>query len=271
MDLFQAAVVQFSSGESKTENVESAIHYVSEAAGKGCNLVVLPEFFSFIGPQEALPEAAEPIPGPTIEKFRKTARELQVAILCGSIAEISDIPGKVRNTSVFISETGEILAKYRKIHLFDIDLPGEVTYRESTYIEAGEEVVVFSWHDILIGLAVCYDLRFPELFRRMMQAGAQVVLLPAAFTLQTGRYHWQPLLRARAIENQVYLCAANQKGENPHYFSTYGHSAIIDPWGRTLCEMPGETGISRASVDLRELKRIRTQSPILTHTRPWLI
>jgi predicted amidohydrolase len=267
----QAAVVQYTGSEEKPKNIEKAERFVRQAAASGADLVVLPEYFNFLGRKELYPSAAEAIPGPTIDRICNLARELSIAILCGSIPEVSEAPPKVKNTSVFISERGELLARYSKIHLFDIDVPGEVSYLESESIKPGNEVVTCRWKGITFGLSVCYDLRFPELYRRLMQKNAQVILVCAAFTEATGRYHWGPLIRSRAIENQVFICASNQWGNNPNWLTTFGHSAVINPWGKTLCEISEGEGFAHARLDLDELHRIRAESPISRHIRPWLL
>jgi len=271
MHRLKVSFVQMNSGDSKKANMDQAMAYIREAAAKQAQLVVLPEYFSYLGPKEGFQEMAETIPGPTTDRMSDLARELKLGLLCGSMPEVTETTGKIRNTSVFISDTGEILARYSKIHLFDIDIPGDVSYLESSYIEPGNQTTVFSWRDIPFGMAICYDLRFPELYRRLMQQGARVILVCAAFTHATGQYHWQPLTRARAIENQVFLCAANQYGDHPNGVPTYGHSAIIDPWGRTLSEIIEGNGIGGAEIDLDDLAMIRRQSPILEHIRPWLL
>lgn len=271
MDTLSVALVQMNSGGDKEANLGQAEEGIRRAAAGGADLVLLPEYFTFLGPQERLRDEAEPIPGPTTERLSALARGLGVGILAGSLPEICEEQGRVRNTSVFVSDTGEILARYSKIHLFDIAVPGEVSYQESALVAPGQEVTVFSWRGIPLGMAICYDLRFPELFRRLMQKGARVVLLCAAFTVATGRFHWQPLVRARAIENQVYLCAVNQWGEHPNGVPTYGHSTVVDPWGRVLCEMGDGNGVGRARISLVELEKTRRQAPILEHVRPWLL
>jgi predicted amidohydrolase len=271
MTTTQVALVQFTGSEDKSQNIEKAVRFVRKAAASGAHLAVLPEYFNFLGRQELYADAAESIPGPTIHTMQELAQEHSIAILCGSIPEVSRLPGRVKNTSVFVSETGQLLAKYSKIHLFDIDVPGEVSYLESASIEPGHEVVTFPWRGITFGMSVCYDLRFPELYRRLVQKGAQLILVGAAFTRATGRYHWQPLIRSRAIENQVFICAANQWGENPNWLPTFGHSAIIDPWGKTLCEIPDGEDVVLAQIDLNDLLRIRSESPILHHIQPWLL
>lgn len=271
MQNLKVGVAQLNSRADKQKNVEMAIGAIRQAAGKNADLVVLPEYFNCLGSRAAMLENAERIPGPTTETMAQLARDSGTAILCGSIPEISANSGKIRNTAVFIDETGEILACYSKIHLFDIDLPGKVAYRESDAIEPGSAACTFAWHGLKIGLAICYDLRFPELFRRLMQQGAEMILVGAAFTRATGKYHWQPLIRSRAIENQVFVCAANQCGEHPDFFPTFGGSGVIDPWGRSLCRLEQHPGVAVADLDMTELRRIRRESPILTHIQPWLL
>lgn len=270
MKKMTVAVVQMNSQEDKAKNIDQAIEYIRRGAASGAGLVVLPEYFNFLGETENCIRSAETIPGPTTDRMCDVARELDIGVLSGSIPERADASGKIRNSSVFISHEGDILAKYSKIHLFDIDIPGSVSYLESDYIEAGNDLATFEWRGIHFGIAICYDLRFPELFRCLMQKGAEVILVPAAFTQATGFYHWQTLVRARAIENQVFLCAANQWGQHDKWYDTFGHSSIIDPWGETVCEMPEGIGVELGEIDMTALYRIRSESPILTHIQPWL-
>ena len=271
MTLLKTALIQMNSGDDKEKNLTAALAAIEQAAGQGAQLAVMPEYSNFLGAQEGMPANAEQIPGPTTERMAEAARRLGIGIMCGSIPEKSNVPDKVRNTAVFISEEGRILARYSKIHMFDLDVEGGVTYKESEAIDPGRELSVFTWRGITFGLAVCHDLRFPELFRRMMQQGAQIILVPAAFTRATGEVHWDALTRARAIENQVFICAVNQWGEHPHYYPTHGHSQVIDPWGKVIACYEDGVGPIMAEIDLDDLRRIRRETPILENIQPWLL
>jgi predicted amidohydrolase len=195
------------------------------------------------------------------------ARELKIHLLAGSITEHAPGQAKNYNTSVLISPKGEYLAVYRKIHLFDVDLPGRVTMRESDAKLAGSEVVSAETAQGIVGLSVCYDLRFPELYRRLAFAGARILTIPSAFTFPTGEAHWDVLIRARAIENQCYVIAPAQFGPNVHGFSDYGNSMIVDPWGRVLARAADMEGVVVAPIDLDYLERVRRELPSLAHAR----
>lgn len=267
MPTFIAGCVQMTSGPDKSKNVETAIRLTEEAVRRGARLVVLPELFNCLAMPETIVEQAESIPGPTAEAMSRLAARLQTTLLAGSIAE--RVPGadKVFNTSLLFSPEGEQLAQYRKIHLFDIDLPGHVTFQESGFMQPGDRLVVTETRFGKLGQATCYDLRFPELFRRLIAAGAEVLCIPSAFTLATGKDHWEPLLRARAIENQAYVIAANQYGRHHPSIRTNGRSMILDPWGIPLAVAPdGETVIT-AEIDFDRQSQIRAELPSLQHRR----
>jgi predicted amidohydrolase len=197
---------------------------------------------------------------------RGWARELGIHLLAGSVSEQGS-PGKAFNTSVLIGPDGSDLATYRKIHMFDVDVGG-VSYRESDHEEPGEEIVLGAVGDVAVGMTVCYDLRFPELFRILAVRGARLVTVPSAFTAATGRDHWEVLLRARAIEDQVFVLAPNQVGEAQPYFRSYGRSAIVDPWGVVLVTAPDEECFVAADLDLSAQERVRESLPSLANRRP---
>lgn len=259
--------VQMTSGPDKARNLETAVRLVEEATARGARLVTLPELFNCLGGSETIASQAEPVPGPTSLAMSELAARLQVTLLAGSIAEQVEGADKVFNTSLLFSPEGEQLASYRKIHLFDIDLPGQITFQESSFMQAGDRMVVTETSIGRLGQATCYDLRFPELFRRLMNAGADVLCVPSAFTLPTGRDHWQPLLRARAIENQTYVIASNQYGRNGPGIVTYGRSAIIDPWGVPLAVAADGENVITAEIDLNHQAEIRARLPALQHRR----
>ena len=237
------------------------------AAGQGAELVVLPEKWSLLGSGETMAELAEPLDGPVVGAARNWARELGIHLLAGSIAE--RVPGRdlLSNTSLLISPAGEIAATYRKIHMFDVDVGG-VAYRESAHELPGDRIVAAPLNDeLVLGLTVCYDLRFPELFRILALSGAGAISVPSAFTAVTGRDHWEVLLRARAIENQLYVIASGQVGEAPPHYDSWGHSMIVDPWGEVLDVVDSGEGHAIADLDLGRISEVRDRVPSLANRR----
>jgi deaminated glutathione amidase len=266
-DVYRAAAVQMSSGEDTAANLLSATQWIEQAAAAGAHLVVLPEMFVCLGRVEAMLASAEGIPGPTSDALCQLARRLRITLVAGSFAERSPRPDKVYNTSLLIGPDGAILARYRKMHLFDVDLPGQVSLDESSWITAGDQTAATSTPQGCIGQAICYDLRFPELFRQLADAGADVICVPAAFTLPTGRDHWEVLVRARAIENQAFVVAANQFGRHTPQLTSYGRSMIVDPWGTPLAIGADGVGLAMADIDLTRMAEIRRRLPALEHRR----
>jgi predicted amidohydrolase len=263
----RAAAVQLNSTDDKERNLEAAERLVRDAARDGAELIALPEKWNLLGPGEALRTGAEDLDGPTLSAVRSWARELGVHLVAGSISERVAERDKLSNTSVLVGPDGEVEAAYRKIHMFDVDVGG-VAYRESEHEEPGTEIVVAHAADVPSGLTVCYDLRFPELYRILAVRGARVITVPAAFTLHTGKDHWEPLLRARAIENQAFVLAPNQIGEAPPHYNSYGRSMIIDPWGVPLATAPDEQCFVAADLDFALQDRIRESLPSLANRRP---
>jgi predicted amidohydrolase len=261
----RAAAVQLNSTADKARNLATAERLVRAAGADGAGFIVLPEKWNLLAGGEELLAGAEALDGPSLTAARGWARELGVHLLAGSISERGE--GKASNTSVLIGPDGEDLAVYRKIHMFDVDAGG-VSYRESEHERPGSEVVTAPVGEVELGLSICYDLRFPELFRILALRGARVVALPSAFTTATGRDHWEVLLRARAIEDQVFLVAPNQVGTAPPHYDSFGHSAIVDPWGRVLAMAPDEECFVAADLDLGEQDRVREQLPSLANRRP---
>ncbi len=264
--LYLAAAVQMRASPSKGENLDKAAKWIRIAAERGASLVVLPEVFNWRGKRTEEPLQAETIPGPTSERMARLAADCGLYLLAGSFLEKVG-EGQSYNTSLLLSPQGEILSRYRKIHLFDVDLPGRVSIRESDSKKPGEAVVTCPTELGTLGLSICYDLRFPELYRALVSQGAEVVFVPSAFTFPTGAAHWEPLLRARAIENQVYIIAPNQIGPNVHGFADYGHSMIVDPWGKILACAPDRECLITAEIDLAYLHRVRKELPCLIHRR----
>jgi predicted amidohydrolase len=264
----RVAVLQVNSQADKAENIRVACEMIDRAAGAGADLAVLPECVDYLGPKAGALDAAEVIPGPTSEAFAAKARQHGIWVLGGSIRESSEDPGHNYNTSLLFDRNGEIVAKYRKIHLFDIELAGNVSAQESATISPGCDIVTAEIEGHRAGMSICYDLRFPELYRAAALDGAEMLFVPAAFTTFTGKDHWEILLRARAIENQCFVIAAGQYGKHEPNNTCYGRSMIIDPWGTILATTPDGVGMALADLDFAQLRRIREQLPSLANRRP---
>jgi predicted amidohydrolase len=261
----RVAAVQLNSTGDKARNLEAAERLVRAAAADGAELVALPEKWNLLAAGEELLAGAEPLDGPSLGAARGWARALGIHLLAGSISERG--VEKASNTSVLIGPDGEDLGVYRKIHMFDVDAGG-VSYRESAHEEPGSELVTAPVGGLIAGLSVCYDLRFPELFRILALRGARLISIPSAFTLATGRDHWEVLLRARAIENQVFVIAPNQVGKAPPHYESFGRSAIVDPWGVVLAMAPDAECFVAADLDLEAQERVRESLPSLANRRP---
>jgi predicted amidohydrolase len=265
---YLAAAIQMNAGPDKPANLERAERLVRVGAARGANLVALPEVFNWRGKRNDQAAAAETLEGQSLTLMSRLARELQIHIVAGSITEqAAATESRCYNTSVLLGPDGSRIAVYRKIHLFDVDLPGRVTVRESDAKLAGADVVTAKTPLGTIGLTICYDLRFPELFRRITFAGAQIIAIPSAFTFPTGEAHWEPLIRSRAIENQAYVIAPAQFGPNIYGYSDYGNSMIVDPWGRVLARAADQEGVVVAPIDLEYQDRVRRELPALKHAR----
>jgi predicted amidohydrolase len=262
-----AAAIQMSSTPRKAENLETAERLIRDAISAGAELVALPELWSCHGLENVYRENAESIPGPTIEFLGGLARELRVWVLGGSILEGEPGAERLFNTSTLFNPSGELVAVYRKIHLFDVKAPDR-EYLESRLIAPGREIVTAKVGTTTLGLSVCYDLRFPELYRLLALREAEILAVPAAFTLQTGKDHWELLLRARAVENQAYVIAPAQWGQKADGRWTYGRSMIVDPWGTVLAQCPDRDGFALATLDLDYLDRFRAEFPALANRRP---
>jgi predicted amidohydrolase len=263
----RAAAIQMNSTGDQLRNRATAERLVRAAAADGATFVVLPEKWNVLGTPEQLAAGAEPLDGPSTEWARALARELGIDLIAGSIVEQRE-DGRRFNTSVHIAPDGESRAVYRKLHLFDVEVGG-VVYRESDDEDPGEEIVTTTLRDgTVLGMAVCYDLRFPELFRILTLRGARVLALPSAFTLATTRDHWEVLLRARAIEDQCYVVAANQIGEHAPGKASGGRSMVVDPWGTVLATAPDDEGYALAELDFARQDAIRARLPALAHRRP---
>jgi deaminated glutathione amidase len=266
-DRLRVACVQINSSPSKTDNLERMEPLVARAAATGADLVLLPEKWNGLGSHEILFDVAEPLDGgETVEAMSGWARTHGITLVGGSIAERREGHEKLSNTCVVFDPEGEIAAVYRKIHMFDVEVGG-IIYRESESEEPGDGPVSCEVEGWRLGLTVCYDLRFPELYRILAVEGAELVTVPAAFTLHTGKDHWEPLLRARAIENQCYVVAANQWGVVEGKAS-YGRSSIVDPWGVVLAQAPDGDGVVSAELDRAHMERIRRSVPSLANRQP---
>jgi nitrilase len=269
-DRFRAAAVQMTSGTDVDANLREAGRLIASARKAGADLVVLPENFSFMGKDDAARVAsAEDAGEGRAQAFASaSAREHGIWLVAGTIP-IRHRDGRVLSRSLLVAPDGKVAASYDKIHLFDVNVPtkpGE-SYRESATTIPGESVVSPATGLGRIGMCVCYDIRFPALYDRLGRIGMDVLVVPAAFTVPTGRVHWRPLLQARAIESLVYVVASGQWGEHAGGRLTYGHSMIVGPWGEVLAECPEGAGIAQAEIDLAELARIRRQFPVLEHRR----
>jgi deaminated glutathione amidase len=264
------AAAQMVSGGNKAHNLDVATRLVRQAAGLGARLVGLPENFSWMGNDTERAAAAEGLEGPTLARMAQLARELKLSLLAGSVLETGAPGGRLYNTSVLFGPDGARVAVYRKMHLFDVEVGDGATYRESAAVAPGTEVVAAALQPAelgTLGMSVCYDLRFPELYRRLATAGATLLSVPAAFTLMTGKDHWEVLLRARAIENQAYVLAPAQGGRHSEQRVTYGHAMVVDPWGLVVARASEGEGLAIAPVDPGLLGRIRDNLPCLKHRR----
>ena len=263
---YKIALAQTSADHQIEKNLSLALTQVQEAARNGAKLIGFPESFLFLGQSEAeYLGVAQSMDGPLITNFRETANRHKISILIGGFCEKNSAdPTKTFNTSVLIDASGNILASYRKIHLFDVQL-GELNLCESKTVSPGDQLVTCDHELGRLGLTICYDLRFPNQFQKLREMGAQVIFVPAAFTAQTGRYHWETLLRARAIENQVYICAPAQTGRHNPKRESFGHSLLIDPWGKVLVDGGLPIGLSYGEIDMNYLAKVRVQMPVFTH------
>ena len=296
--LLRVAAVQLNSTADKAANMVAADRLTRAAAADGARLIVLPEKWSVLGTDGDLRAGAETLDGPAVSWARGLARELSIDLVAGSIVEApradrgaaggklatsvravggevladTSVPGdtgaKLANTSVHVGPDGEVRAVYRKLHMFDVEVAGR-SYRESAVTEPGEEIVLSATAEgVELGMSICYDLRFPELFGALALRGARVIVLPSAFTLPTTRAHWEILVRARAIENEVFVIAANQVGPHPGGHHSGGRSLIVDPWGVVLARADAREGFVAADLDLDRQVEIRAQLPVLAHRRP---
>lgn len=261
------ALVQLDATDDVDANISTAVALAAEAAAGGARLVALPEYLQFRGPDAGFRASARPVPGPFTQAFSDVARRHEAWILVGSLAETSGDEARPHNTSVLIAPDGSIAATYRKIHLFDVAVEAGPVDTESARVTAGAEAVVADVDGVSVGLSICYDLRFPELYRSLALAGAEVLTVPANFTERTGRDHWEVLLRARAIENGAWVLAPSQIGGPPGQ-PAFGRSMIVDPWGTVVAQASDRVCIIRADVETDRVAAVRRQIPVLANRRP---
>ncbi|OJF12708.1 carbon-nitrogen hydrolase family protein [Couchioplanes caeruleus] len=262
----RVAVCQMNARDDRTVNLAAARDLLGRAAAAGATLAVLPEYVDYLGPGPGMPKP-EPVDGEFSAFFAEAARELGIWVHAGSFHEAGPDPERTFNTSLIFNPAGELVETYRKIHLYDVEIPGRVSYQESRSVAPGERAVVTEIAGVPTGLSICYDLRFPELYRRLAIDGAKMLVVPAAFMMHTGRDHWEVLLRARAIENQCYVVAAGQIGDHEPGRTCFGRSMIIDPWGTVVAQAPDGVGIVCADIDLSRLENLRTELPSLANRR----
>lgn len=263
-------VVQTNSQDNPQDNLDEVLAGIDRAARMGAQFVSLPETWNYLGDDDGAVSAATGIPGELTDTLAEKAREHRIWLHAGSVLERVEDDERLANTTVVFSPSGETAARYRKIHLFDVDIAGQPSFRESDTIAPGDRIVTFDMGGLRVGLAICYDVRFPEIFRAMALEGAEVIMLPAAFTLMTGKDHWEPLIRARAIENTVFMVAAAQVGPHPPGRMCYGRSMVVDPWGVILAQAGDIQTVVIATLEMDEIARVRGQIPSLQNRMPHL-
>jgi deaminated glutathione amidase len=263
----QLAAVQLCSSDDRTANRHAVSLGVRDAVSRGAEVVCLPEMWPFIGSDADKVAGAEALDGPSVSFLQELSVELGIWMFAGSFAERSDVPGRVYNTSPVLNPAGELVGVYRKIHLFDIDIAGGPSFLESATVAPGGDLVVVDSPLGRVGLSVCYDLRFPTLYERLREQGAEVLMVPAAFTAHTGRAHWELLLRARAVEQQCWVVAADQGGHHNPRRESYGNSMIVDPWGEVQARLQTLPDVAIATVDPARTAKVRRELPCLDHRR----
>lgn len=263
----RVAVCQLNAREDRAANLAVARGLLERAAAAGADLAVLPEYTDYLGPAAGAPKP-ETVTGEYATFFADAARELGMWVVAGSFHEASADGTRTHNTALVFDRGGDLAGAYRKIHLYDVEIPGRVSFLESASIAPGDETVAVDVEGVTVGLSICYDLRFPELYRRLaVQGGARAIVVPAAFMAHTGRDHWEVLLRARAIENQCFVIAAGQIGDHEPGRTCFGRSMVIDPWGTVLAQAPDTVGIAVADLDLERQEKIRAELPSLANRR----
>ena len=267
MSVFKIGVIQMDSQDDKAVNLKKLEGFIDTAASNGARMIAMPENIDYIGPKEGAVANAEDIPGPLTEFFARKAREHSVWLHCGSFGE--RIPGetKLYNTSLMMDPKGNIVGRYEKIHLYDVNIKNGPSTKESDGKKAGERIVVCDTEFCKVGLSICYDMRFPEVYRIMALQGAKILFVPANYTQFTGKDHWEVVLRARAIENQCYVVAPGQIGKKPS-FPAYGRSVVINPWGTVLCTAEDRECVIYAEIDTDYVDAIREQLPSFPNRQP---
>lgn len=264
----KVALCQLNSRQDKELNIISALSQLDHAGQEGARLAVLPECIDYMGKTEGIKSRAEIEFGPTIRRFSEKSREYNMWILAGSIRTLNTGDPRCSNTSYLINPQGEVVHSYDKIHMFDVVVDGQINFKESDAIKPGEEIGFAVIDDIPVGISICYDIRFPELFRIQSKLGAKILFVPAAFTLFTGKDHWETLLRARAIENQCYVVAVGQWGNHGEGLTSYGRSMVIDPWGTVLGCLPDGVNTSVFKLDMKKVDEVRKMVPSLANSKP---
>ena len=265
-DVFRLAVLQMRVGEDKSANLEKASKMIKEASSRGARAAVLPEIFNSPYQAKRFPDYAEPLGGPTTLLLSELAAQNGIMIVGGSIPERGE-DGCIYNTSFVFGSHGELLGRHRKIHLFDIDIPGKMTFKESTSLSPGRNLSVFRYDDLCFSVLICYDVRFPELSRLAAMKGAQIIIIPAAFNRTTGPLHWELLMRSRALDNQVFVAAASPSLNRESSYWSWGHSMIVDPWGKIVAAAGDQEELIIADLELSALGEVRTQIPVLQQRR----
>lgn len=252
--------------DSKEENLRNVLSLADKSVPDKVDFLVLPEMFNCPYEADKFRGNAEEIPGDTTEFLSDMAKELEAYVIGGSIPERAD--GSIYNTSPAFGPDGKLIGAHRKVHLFEVDYPGKIEFKESDYLTAGDSETVIDTKFASIGLAVCYDLRFPELLRRMTLNGSRIIFIPAAFNTTTGPPHWKPLLRARAIDNQVFVVACSPARNPDSSYHAYGHSLVVDPWGKVVAEAGKSEEVLTVDIDLRAVEETRRRLPLLETRRP---
>ncbi|WP_091974342.1 carbon-nitrogen hydrolase family protein [Peptostreptococcus russellii] len=265
MEKYKLAVVQMKVTDNKKENISKAKDMIREAAQKGANLVILPEIFNSPYNNSSFPVYAEEFPGETSLEMMKIAKECSIVLVAGSIPEKEG--DSIFNTCYVYNESGEVIGRHRKIHLFDINIKGGQYFKESDVLTAGKDFTVVDTKFGKIGIAICYDVRFPEYFRILSEMGAELVALPAAFNMTTGPAHWEISLRMRAVDNQIYMAAASPARDESQSYVSYANSMIVDPWGKVLENADTDEKIIYSDIDRKRVYEIREQLPLLKHLR----
>ncbi len=264
--VFQLALCQMKISKGKNQNIAAAELMIRKAAGNGAQVIALPEMFNCPYSNKYFREYAEPEDGETVQFLSALSKELNIFIIGGSIPELSE--NNVYNTSYSFNKDGELIGKHRKIHLFDIDITGGIRFMESETLTAGNDMTILDTEFGKIGVAICYDVRFPELFRKMTLVGAKLIILPGAFNMTTGPAHWELTMRARALDNQIYFAAVSPARDTEGPYQAYGNSCAVGPWGEICGKTDSRESIVYTEIDFEYVDDIRRQLPLLKHRRP---